>query len=162
MAGKNRADKSEPQREDAEFFIKQAGLRVTEIRKKILNALLVIKNPLSHADISALPGFSDLDRVTIYRNLWLLQTAGLLHAILGVDGVWRYCAHNPDQPGCPGNHPHFICQSCGTMICLTGQRLPTVEVPEGYSVTGKRFLVYGLCPECAKSEKNSVPKLVGK
>ncbi len=133
-------------------LIRQSGLRVTGIRIRILEGLIQCGKPVSHADVSGLPGLDDIDRVTIYRTLDTLRRSGLVHSVPGTDGVWRYCAHNPDQPGCPGNHPHFVCQSCGTMICLTGQRLPTVQVPEGYVVSGKRLIVHGLCPACAKAK----------
>lgn len=95
-----------------------------------------------------------MDRVTIYRTLSTLKEAGIVHSVQGIDGVWRYRAHDPDQGGCPGNHPHFICLSCKTMLCLNGQKLPNVSVPEGFSVTGKRLLVYGLCRECRANKKS--------
>jgi Fur family ferric uptake transcriptional regulator/Fur family zinc uptake transcriptional regulator len=89
-----------------------------------------------------------LDKVTLYRTLQTLKTYGIVHQVQGLDGVWRFCAHDPESKGCPGDHPHFLCLHCGKMICLTGQRLPRVEVPEGMTVEGKQFVVYGCCSEC--------------
>lgn len=134
----------------AQELLKWAGLKKTKIRLEILESLIWESRPLSHAELSSLERLSSLDRVTVYRNLAALQKSGIVHGIMGVDGIWRYCAHDMNQPGCSGNHPHFICLSCKTMICLTGQRLPTVKVPEGYTVSGKRLLVYGYCPACRK------------
>jgi Fur family ferric uptake transcriptional regulator/Fur family zinc uptake transcriptional regulator len=56
--------------------------------------------------------------------------------------------HDPFRPGCPGNHPHFLCRVCGRMSCLSEQTLPRVEVPEGAEVEGKQLLVFGVCAEC--------------
>jgi len=140
-------------RNQAEKLLRRAGLRNTPIRLDILEALILEGRPVTHGEISSIKQGEALDRVTLYRNLTALQKKGIVHGIMGVDGVWRYCAHDMDQPGCPGNHPHFICLSCKTMICLIGQRLPTVKVPEGYSVTGKRLIVYGLCPKCQEKGK---------
>jgi Fur family ferric uptake transcriptional regulator/Fur family zinc uptake transcriptional regulator len=53
-----------------------------------------------------------------------------------------------DGKGCPGNHPHFICTACGTMICLLDRTLGRMDVPDGYEVSGKQFVIYGLCAKC--------------
>ena len=82
-----------------------------------------------------------------------LERAGLVHRVQGTDGAWRFCAHRPDQAGCPGNHPHFLCLQCGAMVCLTGQPLPHVDVPPGCSVSGKQFVVFGLCSACREQGK---------
>jgi Fe2+ or Zn2+ uptake regulation protein len=34
------------------------------------------------------------------------------------------------------------------MICLTDHALERLEVPEGYEVSGKQFVIYGLCAKC--------------
>ena len=129
-------------------LLKQAGLRKTEKRKEILKELLMKGRPLSHSDLLECETIEHIDRVTLYRNLTALEKGGIIHSILGEDGTRRFRAHQVNQPGCPGNHPHFVCLSCKTMICLTDQKLPKVRVPEGYRVIGKRFIVYGICSEC--------------
>lgn len=132
--------------------LESAGLRPTAAREAILEALYRIGRPASHGEVAkALEG--QLDRVTIYRNLYLLEEAGLAHRVQGVDGKWRFCAHDPNIAGCPGNHPHFLCLRCGKMICLLGQTIPYVEVPEGVKVEGKQLVVYGLCPDCCRNAK---------
>jgi len=154
---KNRTRKPLPPPERAEELLTLAGLRVTGIRRKIIETLITEKRPLSHADIATCRQFRKLDRVTLYRNLGALESAGIIHAILGVDNIMRYCAHDFEKAGCPGDHPHFICTSCGTMICLTGQQIPRVDIPEGYSISGKRFIVYGLCEKCGSADGGGNP-----
>lgn len=123
-------------------------MRVTRLRQEVFVHLLEQRRPLSHQEISArLPG---CDRVSLYRTLNTLAAAGLVHAVRGLEGVWRFCAHPPRHDGCPGNHPHFLCIDCGRMTCLTGQTLPHVEVPAGVEVKGKQLLVYGRCARCAR------------
>jgi Fur family ferric uptake transcriptional regulator/Fur family zinc uptake transcriptional regulator len=102
---------------------------------------------MAHAEIQdALP---DMDRVTLYRTLANFVAKEVAHQVQGPDGAWRFCAHPPDTKGCPGNHPHFLCSSCGKMICLTDQSLARVSVPDGYAVCGKQTVVYGKCSNCA-------------
>lgn len=136
--------------QDAEELLKRAKIRSNAIRKYVLRGLLEYGRPLSHGEIQEDEILKDFDRVTVYRTLAKLQEAGLLHVVEGTDGIRRYCAHDPRQPHCPGNHPHFVCQECGKMFCLTGQAMPHVEVEPGMVVKGKQYLVYGLCKECAK------------
>lgn len=140
-----------PRAEGAAELLNSAGLRATASRLEIFAHLLRQRRPLSHQEIMAkLPGY---DRVTLYRTLNALTSAGLVHAVRGLEGVWRFCAHSPRHEGCPGNHPHFLCVDCGLMICLAGQRLPHVEVPPDVEVRGKQLLVYGRCERCARSER---------
>jgi len=130
-----------------EELLSKAKLRATHQRKVVLSLLIQKASPLSHSEISSMLT-EPLDKVTLYRTLQTLKTYGIVHQVQGLDGVWRFCAHDPESKGCPGDHPHFLCLHCGKMICLTGQRLPRVEVPEGMTVEGKQFVVYGCCSEC--------------
>ena len=135
-------------KEYAARLLRTAGLRVTVNRLDILKFLMETGRPMSHSEIQEhLPS---LDRVTLYRTLACFVSKEVAHQVQGPDGAWRFCAHEPLTEGCPGNHPHFLCSSCGKMFCLTGHRLPRVEVPEGFAVDGKQFVVYGKCAQCAE------------
>jgi Fur family ferric uptake transcriptional regulator len=129
-------------------LLKGAGLRVTAVRLDVYSYLLKQGRPLSHQEITTRQRRHD--RVTLYRTLNTLRAAGLVHAVQGLEGVWRFCAHRPEYSGCPGNHAHFLCLSCGRMICLPDQKLPYVEVPPEMEVKGKQLLVYGLCASCIR------------
>lgn len=130
-------------------LIRSVGLRRTETRQVVLNLLHTAEHPLTHQEIAAHPEADGLDRVTLYRTLAALQQAGLVHRVQGLDGSWRFCFHSQDQPGCPGNHPHFLCLRCGGMCCLHGQSLPQVSVQQGVRVMGKQLVAYGHCLACA-------------
>lgn len=130
-----------------EEMLSNAKLRATHQRKVVLGLLIEKAAPLSHSEISSMLT-EPLDKVTLYRTLQTLTSAGIAHQVQGLDGVWRFCSHDPESKGCPGDHPHFLCLHCGKMICLTGQRLPRVEVPDGMTVEGKQLVVYGCCSEC--------------
>lgn len=125
----------------------KAGLRITRQRETVLRLMLENGFPMSHAEIN---GTLDkpLDKVTLYRTLQALTDAGIVHQVQGLDGAWRFCAHDAEAEGCPGGHPHFLCLGCGKMTCLSNQSIPRVEVPEGVKVDGKQLVVYGYCAEC--------------
>lgn len=135
-----------------EEMLKKARLRVTKQRLSVLELLIAKGIPLSHSEITLLLN-ETFDRVTLYRTLETLAKAGIVHQVQGLDGAWRFCAHDSETKGCPGGHPHFICLKCGRMFCLDGQNMPRVSVPEGMTVEGKQYVIYGKCGECAaKSE----------
>ena len=126
-----------------------AGLREKDLRAAILGTLLEAGRPVSHNELMADARLGDADRVTVYRNLTILKDADLVHTVQGTDGVWRFCAHDTNIKGCPGGHAHLYCTECKRMICLKDQRIPVVEVPEGFRVEGKQLVVYGICSDCA-------------
>ena len=127
------------------------GLRATPFREELLSLLRAEGLPLSYQEIQG--RFREkVDRVTLYRNLELLRTHGLVHQVQGLDGAWRFCAHDVSGPGCPGNHVHLLCVVCGRMECLVDQPLPRVAVHEGFEVEGKQLVVYGCCSGCREKK----------
>jgi len=128
---------------NVEKILSDAKLRATHQRKVVLRLLVEKGSPLSHSEISSTL-VESLDKVTLYRTLQTLKGAGIVHQVQGLDGA----------KGCPGDHPHFLCLHCGKMFCLTDQRLPRVEVPEGMTVEGKQLVVYGCCSECDPETEN--------
>jgi Fur family transcriptional regulator, ferric uptake regulator len=128
-------------------ILKEAGLRPTSARQRVLSSLLAAGRSLSHRELVDL--HHELDRVTIFRSLKNLKKARLVHSVQGIDGTLRYVPNPAGKPGCPGGHAHFLCLKCGGMSCLTDQEMPVVRVPRGTEVRGKQFLVYGVCPSCA-------------
>ncbi|MEQ1500963.1 MAG: transcriptional repressor [Myxococcota bacterium] len=134
---------------DPAEVLRAAGLKRTPARIRILAAIEELSVPVSHAQLVGRPEVAELDPITVYRTLSALESAGLLHRVHGIDGTWRYCAQPHDRPGCPGNHPHFLCTSCGAMTCLLDQAMPKVGVPAGAVVEGRHLLAWGRCPTCA-------------
>lgn len=133
---------------DPSHALRQAGLRRTPARVSVLACVESLGRPVTHAELQTL---LDLDKVTLYRTLDALAEAGLVHRVLGIDGVWRHCAQ-PETQGCPGNHAHFQCTACGAVRCLLDQPMPRVEVTQGATVVARSLLAWGLCPDCAESE----------
>jgi len=109
----------------AESQLREASVRITSARVKVLAALLGARCAFSHQDMQ--DSFVDMDRVTLYRALDCLTDAGLAHKIAGDDRIFRYSAgtehgstadsaHHPAQH----QHGHFKCTRCGKVFCLDG------------------------------------------
>ena len=46
-------------------------------------------------------------------------------------------------------HPHFICRVCEKVFDLDiPMRLPSVNLPEGFNVSGGEVVYSGTCPQC--------------
>lgn len=121
----------------AESRLRDASVRVTDARVKVLAALLEASSASSHQDMQE--QFSGMDRVTLYRALDCLTEAGLAHKIAGDDRVFRYSSGTeqhgeralrgvPAGRGQPGHgaghqHGHFKCTRCARVFCLDGHVL---------------------------------------
>ncbi len=131
--------------------LKASKLRVTAPRIEILELLEAAGHPITHIELlSKAPA---LDRVTLYRVLDALVGVDLVHKVQGTDGAWRFCAHSSDMVGCPGGHPHLLCEKCGAMSCLMEQSLPHVDTPMGFTVTHKQLVIMGICASCKSKQK---------
>lgn len=102
--------------------LRDAGVRVTAARSRVLACLLQTRSALSHNDLQA--ACADMDRVTLYRALDCLTEAGLAHKITGDDRVFRY-SPGPETGGQAHNHTHqhghFKCTRCTKVFCLDEQ-----------------------------------------
>lgn len=98
--------------------IRAAGLRSTSARISVLERLRRADAPLSHAEITDELVPRGLDRATIYRNLVDLADAGLVSRVELGDHVWRYEVREAAPLDGEGDHPHFVCNDCGTVACL--------------------------------------------
>ncbi|ACZ19825.1 Fur family transcriptional regulator [Thermanaerovibrio acidaminovorans] len=131
------------------------GVRLTDLRRRLFVALRSAGRPLSYQEIIA--GLEPkVDKVTLYRNLDVLLTGRLIHRVLGLDGAFRYCANPASQCGCPGDHPHGLCLRCGRMWCFDGEPMPRVMVPEGFKVEGKQMVVFGICADCMRKDREGL------
>ncbi|SNT30112.1 Fur family transcriptional regulator [Rhodococcoides kyotonense] len=128
--------------------LRAAGLRVTQPRVAVMDA--VRANP--HADtetiVSALPSVS---RQAIYDVLDALSTAGLVRRIQPAGHVARYESRIGD------NHHHIVCRTCGLIAdtdCTVGDApCLTASHDHGFELDEAEVVFWGTCPECAASSK---------
>ena len=82
---------------------------------------------------------------TVYRNLNILVSEGLIKSIQFDDSTDHFDAHT-------GKHYHFICEKCGAIRDLElpfDQTLEhMVEQHTNYEVNDHRLDFYGLCEKC--------------
>lgn len=162
----------------AESQLRDAAVRITSARVKVLAALLGARRAFSHQDVQ--DTLAELDRVTLYRALDCLTDAGLAHKIPGDDRVFRYSAgtehaengiatqHGPQVA--QHQHGHFKCTRCAKVFCLDnagqagllGDVLPQPvkrqsalqsvlqqTLGKGFQSHDIEFTIKGWCADCA-------------
>ena len=88
----------------------------------------------------------DISLATVYRNLALFKSQGIITSVATVRGVERFDANtNP--------HVHFICTGCDAVIDLHQIRMPQalgteVEKSSNCRVDGCQLTFTGLCGNC--------------
>lgn len=127
--------------------LRASAERVTPARVTILELLLGAANALSHQEIVELlaTGKHNIDRVTVYRVLDWLVARQLAHKVAGDDRVWRFNAVNDEKH----IHPHFHCNHCGKLSCLSNVQINIGFLPAGYTLTGAETIIQGFCPSCS-------------
>ena len=92
-----------------------------------------------------------LNQATVYRNLKILVDDGWLKRISHPSLGALY--ERTDQ----GHHHHFHCRECNRAFELPGCALNHEDAaPEGFVVEDHDIFLYGVCPSCNGTEKNSL------
>ncbi len=134
--------------------LKQAGLKVTEPRMKILEILKQAENRhLSAEDIYQilLKANIEVGLATIYRVLTQFEQAGLIkkHKFEGDQAVFEL-----DQGT---HHDHLVCCKCGRVEefidDVIEQRQQNIAEKAGFKMTDHALNIYGLCPNCQGDRK---------
>ena len=142
--------------------IRAAGLRCTPARIAVLQSLVEVARPATHAELSALlsvkAGGSGFDKATVYRNLVELTQAGILSRIEVGDHVWRFEVRPRAADGAPADeHAHFVCTQCGSVACLDDVEVKLMPragvVRKGGKMPGRmgtvnQVLLKGRCEDC--------------
>jgi Fur family ferric uptake transcriptional regulator len=150
--------------------LRSAGMRITGTRLALLRLMGDSRAPASAQQIfddlcaarrAGVPRGSRPDRVTVYRTLNSLVESGLAHKVDPGDRVFRFSL--TDHARCEGEkhvheHPHFVCDSCGTVECLEDERV-VIRAAHGQPppASSKRrvkqdgVVLHGTCGPCVTS-----------
>lgn len=134
-------------------ILKRIGLRRTPVRLGVLKVLADATQPLGVQQVlELLPEHTDT--VTVYRTLNTFTNKKVVHRVRGEDRTWRYAAGGSERTSTqPHAHPHFVCESCGTVECLEDSQIPTtfvraLKVADKYEVHYPEVTLHGVCPKC--------------
>ena len=145
----NKIMKENCERCDVIRTLKDAGLSKTLPRKAILEILIKADRPLSVKDIMKKNfGKNTINKVTVYRALSIFKEEGIIREIQHEQRIKHYemaCRHNPV-------HPHFYCNVCKTMTCLSpltlSQALDLFAKPYDFTIDNININITGVCSRC--------------
>ena len=135
---------------EAEAICTRQGLRLTALRKRVLELVWASHKPLGAYDILGVLSDEDGRRAappTVYRALDFLLENGLVHRIASLN-AFIGCNH----PELPHQGQFLICRTCHTAIELE-QAAVAAAIDEAarsvnFSVEAQTVEVVGLCATC--------------
>jgi Fe2+ or Zn2+ uptake regulation protein len=126
--------------------------RLTPTRQRIVDVLAGAAGPLTIPEILAAQ--RGLAQSSVYRNLVVLEEAGIVHRVVTTDDFARY---ELDED-LTEHHHHLVCSSCGRVEDLPAT--PAVEKSvaaaveqaarrAGFRTLHHRLDLVGVCAQCA-------------
>lgn len=128
--------------------VRKSGLKVTSIRKNILQIFDLTKSPISAGDLL---NKITANKTSVYRELETLTKEKFISPITLEDGIKRY------ELSSKVHHHHFICVKCKSILEFKISReLEKAESKQEKLFTSKKGLVVlnhnfeymGLCQNC--------------
>tara|TARA_B100000945_G_C20043073_1_gene440025 strand:+ start:88 stop:483 length:396 start_codon:yes stop_codon:yes gene_type:complete len=122
-------------------------IRKTKTVELLLGAFKNNKTALSIIELA--DKFSkQMDKSTVYRILERLEQSNILHSFIDKNGLKRYAKGQKENKelNVLVSHPHFLCEECGTSICLPIDI--KIEPIKNYVIKSSQHLLTGWCKDC--------------
>ena len=132
--------------------LRRDGQRYTTNRRVLVEVLETTDHPVTITEV--LTQRSDLAQSSVYRNLAVLERAGVVQRIVTTDEWARYELAEPLAE----HHHHLICAACGAVVDFTVSEqlersldaaLGRVALDNGFEVHDHRLDLLGRCATCA-------------
>ena len=130
---------------------KDEGIRITKVRKKMLDIFDKNRTPLSAPEILERLEKSKLsvNKTTVYRELEFLMSKKVVQEIDLLDGLKRY--EFSDSEG--SHHHHLVCSSCKKILCVDMHNdLDSIEKQlnrlYGFKIHSHVLEFFGTCMKC--------------
>lgn len=147
-----------PAGQDVETHLRQAGLRLTAPRRRVLAALARLGHATPEelaAEVSA-DGGGPVPGSTIYRNLQSLAAADVVrHSHLDHGAPSYHLAEH-------GDHLHLVCRGCGAVLeadpALAAGLAESLRARHGFDAAVTHMAIHGRCARCER-ESPDRPRL---
>lgn len=131
-------------------LLEQKGLRITDVRVKVLEILDNAESPMTVDDIytSLRNGTFSVNLSTVYRTMDALLKSGLIARTTLMDSNKTLYEYKRVE-----HKHHLVCISCNRMISIEDCPINDEYAREmcsrqGFELTGHKLEIYGLCPKC--------------
>ena len=133
------------------MLMKSAGQRYTTKRKDIVGAMVRLGQPAGIPELLRL--VDDLPQSSLYRNLTVLQDAGVVARVMSSQdgGLYELAEH------ITGHHHHLLCSQCGVVKDVVvpdalehdlDKTLAKLAKREGFALDRHRLDLIGRCASC--------------
>ena len=152
MSGPAAAPSSEQVRDAVAARLRSVGQRLTTNRRSLLDVLTAEARPLTIPEI--LEGQPGLAQSSVYRNLVVLEEAGVVHRVVGTDDFARWEL----TEDLAGHHHHLICASCGRVEDVPASAglersvaaaAAAITKTTGFRTQHHRLDLVGVCESCS-------------
>jgi Fe2+ or Zn2+ uptake regulation protein len=132
--------------------LRSVGQRLTTNREALLDTLSTAPRPLTIPEILARR--EGLAQSSVYRNLVVLEEAGIVHRVVGADEFARWEL----AEDLTGHHHHLICASCGRVEDVPASAglersvaaaAAAITRTTGFHTQRHRVDLVGVCKRCA-------------
>lgn len=129
--------------------LKHRNIKPTAMRQLVLQVLTEQKTAISLPELEQ--KFEKADKATLYRTLKTFEENKLIHSIDDGTGSVKYalcreaCECQPEDL-----HVHFLCTNCNQTFCLNDIPVPTINLPNSFSLESVNMVVKGICSNCKK------------
>jgi Fe2+ or Zn2+ uptake regulation protein len=132
--------------------LRGVGQRLTANRRALVEALAEAPRPYTIPEI--LEARSGLAQSSVYRNLVVLEEAGIVHRVVGADEFARWEL----AEDLTGHHHHLICASCGRVEDIPASAglersvaaaAAAITRTTGFRTEHHRVDLVGVCQACA-------------
>ncbi len=132
--------------------LRRVQQRLTPNREAIVDVLVASPRPLTIPEV--LEAGNGLAQSSVYRNLVILEQAGVVHRIVTNDEFARFEL----AEDLVGHHHHLICSSCGTVEDVPPNAhleqslrnaVYQIAAATGFRTQTHRVDLVGLCRRCA-------------
>jgi len=133
--------------------------RYSPRRRQLVDALLQSTHPMVATDMVDVEG--DLPQSTVYRNLAVLESAGIVVKVL-TNGDRSAFELAEDLKG---HHHHLVCVDCGVVLDIDmpavverslEEGMVAVARETGFSLIGHRLDLLGRCGQCSAKQNTEL------
>jgi len=130
-------------------MLERYGLKKTNVRRQVLESFMKVNYALSQPAIEESLGHIE-NRVTIYRVIKDLESAGIIHRVVHLNGTVLYalCSDCSIHEHHHDEHVHFTCTQCDRIYCLDHFQMPAIQHPDGFHIDTIYLNATGTCQHC--------------
>jgi Fe2+ or Zn2+ uptake regulation protein len=140
----------------ADERLRRDGQRYTANRRVLIDALREADRPVTVLEL--IDGAPGMAQSSAYRNLSVLEDAGVVRRLVTADDTARYEL----AEDLTGHHHHLICERCGSVIDIdvpaeledgVTSFSSSIAESHGFRIEHHRLDLIGICPACSAAAR---------